>query len=311
MSVTSGFFDSLNGDRKYNSLQLSSIFDGIISDGVYATYGEHFLVEPVSGMTVKVGSGRAWLDHTWTLNDVAYPLIVSTAEVVLQRVDTVIIEVDRSNAGRSNTIKIVKGTPASEPVGPTLATTGDIKQYPLADILVKPNVSEITAADITNRIGTTALPWVTGIIDYLDASDLMTQWTAQANKLIEQLEASISQAASSSLIDGSVTTPKMANKAVTNEKLAADAVKLTFTDTVVQTSQWAGDTTYEDFPFRALIGLSDAVTAAMVPEVIFNAPEAASGIFAPVAQSTGGGIMLYASEIPSAAITIPTIILWR
>ena len=34
MSLTSGFFDSLNGDRKYNTLQLSSIFDGIISEGV-------------------------------------------------------------------------------------------------------------------------------------------------------------------------------------------------------------------------------------------------------------------------------------
>ena len=108
-----------------------------------------------------------------------------------------------------------------------------------------------------------------------------------------------------------VLAAHIAPGAVTAQKLAADAVKLTFSDTVVQTSQWAGDTTYEDFPFRALIGLSDAVTAAMVPEVIFNAPEAASGIFAPVAQSTGGGIMLYASEIPSAAITIPTIILWR
>lgn len=108
-----------------------------------------------------------------------------------------------------------------------------------------------------------------------------------------------------------VLAAHIAPGAVTAQKLAADAVKLTFTDTVVQTSQWASDTTYEDFPFRALIGLSDAVTAAMVPEVIFNAPEAASGIFAPVAQSTGGGIMLYASEIPSAAVTIPTILLWR
>lgn len=110
---------------------------------------------------------------------------------------------------------------------------------------------------------------------------------------------------------GAVGTNNLADGAVTAQKLAADAVKLTFTDTVVQTGQWVGDATYENFPFRALIGLSDAVTAAMVPEVIFNAPEAASGIFAPVTQSTGGGIMLYVSEIPSAAITIPTIILWR
>ena len=93
--------------------------------------------------------------------------------------------------------------------------------------------------------------------------------------------------------------------------LAADAVKLTFTNIAVQASQWAADETYSDFPFRALVGLSSEVTAAMVPEVIFDVADATSGIFAPVAHSTGGGIMLYASEQPSAAVTIPTIFLWR
>ena len=85
----------------------------------------------------------------------------------------------------------------------------------------------------------------------------------------------------------------------------------TFTNVVVQASQWASDETYSDFPFRALVGLSDEVTAAMIPEVIFDVADATSGIFAPVAHSTGGGIMLYASEQPSTAITIPTILLWR
>ena len=99
--------------------------------------------------------------------------------------------------------------------------------------------------------------------------------------------------------------------AVGASNLAADAVKLTFTNIAVQASQWAADETYSDFPFRALVGLSSEVTGAMVPEVIFDVADATSGIFAPVAHSTGGGIMLYASELPSAAVTIPTIILWR
>ena len=123
MSLTSGFFDSFNEDRKYNSLQFSSIFDGIISDGIYATYGDYFLVSPVSGMNIKVGTGRAWLDHTWTLNDADYPLTVEDAEVVLKRIDTVIIEVDRSNSGRINRLRILKGTPASAPVAPQLTKT--------------------------------------------------------------------------------------------------------------------------------------------------------------------------------------------
>lgn len=204
MSLTSGFFDSLNGDRKYNTLQLSSIFDGIISDGVYATYGNHFLVSPVSGMQIKVGSGRAWLDHTWTLNSTDYPLTVEDAEVVLKRIDTVIIEVDRRDSGRINRLRILKGTPASSPSAPTLTNTDTLKQYPLANILVKPNVTEITTADITNRIGTSALPWVTGIIDHVSAEELVQQWRTEFDTLLDTLQAMISQVGQQTILDNSV-----------------------------------------------------------------------------------------------------------
>ena len=204
MSLTSGFFDSLNGDRKYNTLQLSSIFDGIISDGVYATYGNHFLVSPVSGMQIKVGSGRAWLDHTWTLNSTDYPLTVEDAEVVLKRIDTVIIEVDRRDSGRINRLRILKGTPASSPSAPTLTNTDTLKQYPLANILVKPNVTEITTADITNRIGTSALPWVTGIIDHVSAEELVQQWRTEFDTLLDTLPAMMSQVGQHTILDHSV-----------------------------------------------------------------------------------------------------------
>lgn len=204
MSLTSGFFDSFNEDRKYNSLQFSSIFDGIISDGIYATYGDYFLVSPVSGMNIKVGTGRAWLDHTWTLNDADYPLTVEDAEVVLKRIDTVIIEVDRTNSGRINRLRILKGTPASAPVAPQLTKTESLKQYPLADILVKPNATEIVAADITNRIGTKDLPWVAGIIDHVSAEELVQQWRIEFDTLLDTLQTMISQVGQQTIMDNSV-----------------------------------------------------------------------------------------------------------
>ena len=204
MSLTSGFFDSFNEDRKYNSLQLSSIFDGIISDGIYATYGDYFLVSPVSGMNIKVGTGRAWLDHTWTLNDADYPLTVEDAEVVLKRIDTVIIEVDRSNSGRINRLRILKGTPSSVPVAPELTKTESLKQYPLADILVKPNATEIVAADITNRIGTADLPWVAGVIDHVTAEELVQQWRTEFDTLLDTLQTMISQVGQQTIMDNSV-----------------------------------------------------------------------------------------------------------
>lgn len=301
MSLTYGFYDSLNGDRKYNARQLASIFDGVISDGVFATYGGHFLVSAVSGMSIKVASGRAWLNHTWTLNDVDYPLTIDTAEVVTNRIDTVIIEVDESQDKRQNQIKILKGSDADTPSAPTLTNNSTLHQYALADIYVGAGVTEITTANITNRIGTGSLPWVTGLIDMIDVTELTAQWNAQVNALLDQLRRDIEQVASMVIPDGAVTYPK----------LASDAVKLVFTNTVIQTTQFAEDTTYEDFPYKVVIGLSDAVTSSMLPEVIFGAVDASSGVFAPVADSVTGGIIIYASEVPEAAVTIPTIILWR
>lgn len=98
--------------------------------------------------------------------------------------------------------------------------------------------------------------------------------------------------------------------AVTAQKLAADAVKLTFTNTTVEAASFAADETYGDFPYRAAVPLMGAAEA-MTPEVVFGVTDAMSGTFAPVAESYAGGVYIYAAELPSAAVTIPTIILWR
>ena len=112
------------------------------------------------------------------------------------------------------------------------------------------------------------------------------------------------------IANGAVTTQKIAAGAVTAEKIADGAVKLTFTDTTVAAAAFAPDTTYADFPFRASVSLAE-VTGTMVPEVIFGATDAMSGTFAPVSETYNGGVYIYASEVPSAAITIPTILCWR
>ena len=98
--------------------------------------------------------------------------------------------------------------------------------------------------------------------------------------------------------------------AVTAQKLAAAAVKLTFTNTVVEAASFTADETYGDFPYRAAVPLTGAAEA-MTPEVVFGVTDAMSGTFAPVAESYAGGVYIYAAELPSAAVTIPTILLWR
>lgn len=82
---------------------------------------------------------------------------------------------------------------------------------------------------------------------------------------------------------------------------------LKFENVTVPVSAWVADDTYEDFPYRASIALA-GITTAMVPHVVLDVPEAISGNFAPVTEAYSGGVYIYASEVPDAAITIPSIV---
>lgn len=54
MAVTYGFFNSVNGDRKYNADQMSSYFDGLVTDGVYEKIGDALIVKAGTGMQVSI-----------------------------------------------------------------------------------------------------------------------------------------------------------------------------------------------------------------------------------------------------------------
>lgn len=179
MAVTSGFFNSLNGDRRYNAEQMSAIFDGIINDGVFANIGTSFTVVADSGTTVHVGIGRAWFNSTWLYNDTILPVTLDVSELVLDRIDAVVIEIDRSDAVRSGSIKVVKGTPSSTPQNPTMTNTNYVHQYPLAYIQRDAGSTVITQSDITNMIGTSSCPYVTGILQVVSIDNIIAQWQAQ------------------------------------------------------------------------------------------------------------------------------------
>ena len=101
-----------------------------------------------------------------------------------------------------------------------------------------------------------------------------------------------------------------ANHTHTPASIGAQVARLTFTSKSVATSAWASNSTYTDFPYRAAVACT-GVTAAMFAEVVLSPADATSGNFAPVCDTYAGGVYLYAKAVPDAAITIPTIVVWR
>lgn len=185
MSVSSGFFNSLNGDRKYNAAQMSAIFDGLIIDGVFASIGTAFAVKAAGGLTVNVGVGKAWFDHTWMVNDSILPMTAPEAEVLLDRIDAVVLEVNRMESIRENTIKFVKGNPSSAPLRPILTNEGNVHQYPLCYIYRKYGTAVINQADITPMVGTESTPFVTGILQTISLDELLGKWQDELDRFTD------------------------------------------------------------------------------------------------------------------------------
>ena len=182
MTVSSGFFNSLNGDRKYDATQMAQLFDGIIRDGVFQAYGDAFAVTANGVDGVNVGTGRAWFNHTWTLNDAVIPIEMPSASLALARYDAIVLEVNTADAVRENTIKVVEGTPASSPVYPTMVHTATVNQYPFAYVYRPKNNSEILQSQIIPRVGTSDCPYVTGPLSIITVDQWTTAWESQWNQ---------------------------------------------------------------------------------------------------------------------------------
>lgn len=167
MAVISGFFNAMQDgsgkrDRVYSAEDFGAIFDGIITDGIFEQYLDHFNVTtsgttPAGHLEVVVKPGRAWFNQTWTLIDADYTVSnIASRDVNLNRIDGIYLKVDKDS--RANSIYVSEG---DEDIVPSLKVPTDVpdhvNHYLLATIYVsanKDNVdSPITSDEITVMIG--------------------------------------------------------------------------------------------------------------------------------------------------------------
>lgn len=290
MSVTYGFYNAKDHDRQYDAVQLSSIFDGLINDGVYATIGDAFVITAGSNMSVAVGTGRAWFNHTWTYNDAKLILTIPNSEVLLDRYDAVVLETNDADDVRANSIKVISGVAASSPKKPDLTNDTHIHQYPLAYIKVPANSTSVSQANIENCIGTSACPFVTGIVDTIDASTLFKQWNSEFDIWFDGMKGQLSTDAAGNLqtqinalkntistttksimlsasgwssgtytISDSLITATSNQEIIPSPSISADQYKALVKASLVATGQSAGSVTIKAFGATPTIDIPVAV----------------------------------------------------
>lgn len=253
---TSGFFNSVNGDRLYNADQMSRIFEGLITDGVYASVANKLAVQANSGMTIKIATGRGWFGRHWVNNDSDYVLTLAQSDVLLNRYVAVCIRVDDTDAVRDAVPYLKYGEFATTPVKPTMERTELVKEYCLAYVYIKAGATAITASDIEDTRGNESLcGWVTGLIEQLNSATLFDQFTAIFNDWFNGLVDMISENTETMLVSALPTN-------VTVSLLAGNWVASN--GTYKQTVTVAGMNTTKSIIVNAA---SDSVTAYSGSEV--------------------------------------------
>lgn len=191
MSFTYGFYNSINGDRKYNAEQMAAVFDCLINDGVQQNIGDKMMVKTsADAMTVSVGSGRAWFNSTWSFNDSDYPFLLDeVATAGYSRIDAVCLVVDKNVAIRKNWLTVVQGTAAASPTKPPIPVATNRFYITLGYVTVKYGDSIIPVAQIENRVGTTDCPFITGILETVTVDELLKQWRGEFDIWWETIKA--------------------------------------------------------------------------------------------------------------------------
>ena len=192
--VNAGFFDAINNDRTYSAEDMNRPYRKLISNGVFATpkgepsdYLQVFSAD--NGMNIIVSAGCALIGDKWFENPSDFMITISQNTEVLTRIDSIIAQVDKTQAGRVGNIVYRKGNASSNPIHPDINTDGDIIEFRLADITISPSCVSVTQDLITDCRGSEECPWVTSLIYQVDTSTLYAQWQEAYKKYYADQEA--------------------------------------------------------------------------------------------------------------------------
>lgn len=175
MTIKCGFFNSKNGDRKYNADDFNKYFNKIISDGVFSNPSNSLQVKANEGMNVTINAGEARIRGHYFSSDAIEIISISPSDVLYPRIDRIVLRCDEDM--KDITLDVITGEAKATPIPPEVERTGKIKELSLATVYVEKNTTSITQENITDtRLDTEVCGVVSVLIDQVDTATLFLQY---------------------------------------------------------------------------------------------------------------------------------------
>lgn len=194
-NITSGFYNSINGDRLYSADQMNKPYKRVITEGIFATSAgtpstDFQVVSANNAMNIIVKKGEGLLGNRWIELESDTTITVTANTGITPRRDSIIVRVDNTQSGRVAQVIYREGTASSNPMPPDLVNSDTITEIRVGNIYVAAGATWISQDAITDLRGSGECPWITSLIKQVDTSTLFAQWqTAFQNYYNTETEA--------------------------------------------------------------------------------------------------------------------------
>lgn len=192
----SGFFASINGDRKYKSDLIATFFSKLFTNGVF---NNELQVQANDNMTVTLKSGTAFINGYFYNNTVDKVINISLSDTEQSRIDSIVLRFSKEN--RQIIADVLEGSYADNPVAPEITRNSNIYELRLCNISVNKQADSITTSMIEDcRFNSTDCGQVISAVQQLDTTEIFAQYQAAFDALFEQMEAILSGDAAGELL---------------------------------------------------------------------------------------------------------------
>jgi hypothetical protein len=187
MAFSYGFFNAKNLDRVYTAEDFNSYLSGMICNGIFDTYGSNFSIKPGLEISVIIGTGKAWINGHYFINDTAYTLDLSSyVDESLSRFVTIGISCDVSDSVRACKLEVKSGTAATNPTAPILEDTSTKTFLTLATVkLLGGKTNPIVDTQITDLRDSNRCGYVKCILGKCKVSEILSKLTSYNNTVTE------------------------------------------------------------------------------------------------------------------------------
>ena len=168
-------------------------FEGIITEGVFANWGDAFKATVTDENTIAIGSGKAWLNHKWIQNDSVYLMSINVSEYASSTEPrTVVVSLDLKIEPYYRFARFC--TDEQRYYGSYWELLNEITDrnagrntLPLFAINFAAGDSSLQQSNITSLVGTPWCPYVTAPVQTVTVDDIRAKWDTSYNTLMKDI----------------------------------------------------------------------------------------------------------------------------